>query len=256
MCHSLWPHGLQHTRLLCPPVSPRVCSNLCPLSPWCYVTILPAIPFFCFQSFPATGLFQWVRNGERWKALAHGCGCSRLPTPHPLPGNSYPVPLVVLLCHWSMPVRRPLPQATNCQWATISGPICWWNSGPQAESEVRGRSRLSPLGPPAPRALGQQVNWCFREQAGDCMFQQQAAHWPWPRSWGSGELLLHPCLCDLRAAVVCLGCSLWDLAIPHLPSLWGGLWSLRASWVLGAVTVGQGLGTWPWGSCQLRSAFS
>ena len=29
---SLWPHGLQHIRLPCPSVFPRVCSNSCPLS--------------------------------------------------------------------------------------------------------------------------------------------------------------------------------------------------------------------------------
>ena len=29
---SLQPHGLQHTKLLCPPLSPRVCSDSCPLS--------------------------------------------------------------------------------------------------------------------------------------------------------------------------------------------------------------------------------
>ena len=28
--NSLWPHGLQHARLLCPPLSPRICSNSCP----------------------------------------------------------------------------------------------------------------------------------------------------------------------------------------------------------------------------------
>ena len=28
---SLWPHGLQHTRLPCPSPSPGVCSNSCPL---------------------------------------------------------------------------------------------------------------------------------------------------------------------------------------------------------------------------------
>ena len=28
----LVPHGLQHARLLCLPLSPRVCSNSCPLS--------------------------------------------------------------------------------------------------------------------------------------------------------------------------------------------------------------------------------
>ena len=28
--HSLWPHERQHSRFLCLPLSPRVCSNLCP----------------------------------------------------------------------------------------------------------------------------------------------------------------------------------------------------------------------------------
>ena len=40
MSNSLWPRGLQHTRLLCPQLSPGVCSNSCPLSQWCYLTIL------------------------------------------------------------------------------------------------------------------------------------------------------------------------------------------------------------------------
>ena len=35
---SLQPHGLQHTRLPCPSVSPGVCSDSCPLSQWCYIT--------------------------------------------------------------------------------------------------------------------------------------------------------------------------------------------------------------------------
>ena len=34
--YSLQPHGLQHSRFLCPSLSPRVCSNSCPLSGWCY----------------------------------------------------------------------------------------------------------------------------------------------------------------------------------------------------------------------------
>ena len=37
---SLWPHGLQHARLLCPLPSPGACSNSCPLSWWCHPTIL------------------------------------------------------------------------------------------------------------------------------------------------------------------------------------------------------------------------
>ena len=56
---SLWPHGLQHTRLLCPLLPLRVCSNSCPLSWWCYLIISSsATPFsFCLQSFPASRSF-------------------------------------------------------------------------------------------------------------------------------------------------------------------------------------------------------
>ena len=39
MSYSFWPHGPQHTRLPCPPLSPRVCTNSCPSSGWRYVTI-------------------------------------------------------------------------------------------------------------------------------------------------------------------------------------------------------------------------
>ena len=51
-CPTLWPHGLQHTRLPCSSVSPRVCSDSCPLSHWCYLTILSstALFSFCLQS--------------------------------------------------------------------------------------------------------------------------------------------------------------------------------------------------------------
>ena len=35
---SLWPHGLQHARFPCPSLSPRVCSNSCPLTRWCHPT--------------------------------------------------------------------------------------------------------------------------------------------------------------------------------------------------------------------------
>ena len=61
---SLWPHGLQYTRLPCPSVSLGVCSNSWPLSQWCYVTISSstAMPFsFCLQSFPASESFPVSR---------------------------------------------------------------------------------------------------------------------------------------------------------------------------------------------------
>ena len=56
---SLWPHGLQHARLLCPSRTPRACSNSCPLSCWSHLTISSSlVPFSsCLQSFPASGSF-------------------------------------------------------------------------------------------------------------------------------------------------------------------------------------------------------
>ena len=56
---SLWSHGLQHARFLCPSLSPRICSHLCPLSQWCYPAISSSVvPFSsCPQSFPVSGSF-------------------------------------------------------------------------------------------------------------------------------------------------------------------------------------------------------
>ena len=56
---SLWPHGLQHTRLPCPSLTPGAYSNSCPLSQWCHPTISSSVvPFFShLQSFPASGSF-------------------------------------------------------------------------------------------------------------------------------------------------------------------------------------------------------
>ena len=54
-----WTHGLQHARLLCPSLSPGVCSDSCPLSQWFLLTASSsASPFpFCLQSFLASGSF-------------------------------------------------------------------------------------------------------------------------------------------------------------------------------------------------------
>ena len=56
---SLRPHGLRHTRLPCPSLSPGVCSNSCLLSQWCHPTTPSSIvPFSsCPQSFPASESF-------------------------------------------------------------------------------------------------------------------------------------------------------------------------------------------------------
>ena len=47
----------------CPSVSPGVCSDSCPLSQWCSLTISSSAAFFfCLQSFPASGSFpmSWL----------------------------------------------------------------------------------------------------------------------------------------------------------------------------------------------------
>ena len=67
---SLWPYGLQHTRLPCPSPSPGAYSNSCPLSQWCHPTISSSvIPFSsCPQSFPASGSFlmsQFFESGSQ-----------------------------------------------------------------------------------------------------------------------------------------------------------------------------------------------
>ena len=57
-CPTLRLHGLQHARLLCPPLSSRVCANSCTLSLWYYLTISSsAAPSFAF-SFPSIWVFS------------------------------------------------------------------------------------------------------------------------------------------------------------------------------------------------------
>ena len=76
MSDSLWPHGLQHTRLPCPSLSPRACSNSCQLSQWHHPTISSFVTPFssCPQSFPASGSFPmsqlFTSSGQRIGASA------------------------------------------------------------------------------------------------------------------------------------------------------------------------------------------
>ena len=62
MSDSLPLDGLQHARLLCPSLSPGVCSDSCPLSWWCYLIISSsAALFFFLQSFSASQSFPMSR---------------------------------------------------------------------------------------------------------------------------------------------------------------------------------------------------
>ena len=56
---SLWPHGLQHTRLLCLHLSPRVSSNSCPLNWWCSLITTSCCPLLLPPSiFPSIRVFS------------------------------------------------------------------------------------------------------------------------------------------------------------------------------------------------------
>ena len=69
----------KHTSLLCPPLSPRVWSDSCPLSWWCY-PIISAAPFFCLQSFPASGSFQM----SQFASCSQIIGASASASIHPI----------------------------------------------------------------------------------------------------------------------------------------------------------------------------
>ena len=62
--NSLWPHGLQHARLLCPSPTPRAYPNSCPLSQY---AIQPSHPLSspsppAFNLSQHQGLFKWVSS--------------------------------------------------------------------------------------------------------------------------------------------------------------------------------------------------
>ena len=62
--YSLRPYRLQHARLPCPSLFPRVFSDSCLLSQWCHPTISSSVAPFssCLQFFPASGSFpmSWL----------------------------------------------------------------------------------------------------------------------------------------------------------------------------------------------------
>ena len=60
MSSSLLPHGLFHAGVLCPPLSPGVCSNSCPLSRWCHLTISYSVTHLLLlpSIFPSIRVFS------------------------------------------------------------------------------------------------------------------------------------------------------------------------------------------------------
>ena len=157
--------------------------------------------------------------------------------------------------HWSVA------QVSNCQGATIGAPFtsaCGrrWNDSHQAENEVREELQPSPQGSPA---HGHQTSrWLGGQGTGLCPAGLQSPHLSHPlarpKPWGGSDPLPHAHLCDLMAAAVCLGPSAWDLDLA-ISGAWGAWGQLGPGHLApSAMALGQGVGTWPWGSRQLRSA--
>ena len=80
---SLQPLGLQHARPPCPPLSPAVCSDSCPLSQRCSLTILfsGAHFSFCHHSFPVSRSFPLC-------VISQSCPTFCNPMDHNPPGSS------------------------------------------------------------------------------------------------------------------------------------------------------------------------
>ena len=78
--NSLWPHGLQHTRLLCPPLSLGICSNSSPLSRWCLPIISSSAVPSAFSLSQHQGLSEWVGSSHLVvKVLEFSASASVLP---------------------------------------------------------------------------------------------------------------------------------------------------------------------------------
>ena len=89
LCLTLWPHGLQHTRLPCPP-TPKPYSNPCACSRWCHPNISSSVvPFSSrLQSFPASleegmtnhfSILAWRTPWTVWKGKKD---CSSIAQPN------------------------------------------------------------------------------------------------------------------------------------------------------------------------------
>ena len=83
MSDSLWPHGLQHTRLPCSSPIPRACLNSCPSSRWCHPTISSSVcrPFLLLTSiFPSIRVFSNKLGLHiRWPSIGVSASASVLP---------------------------------------------------------------------------------------------------------------------------------------------------------------------------------
>ena len=123
MCDYLQPHEVQHGRLPCTSPSPRVYSNSCPLSWWCYPnTSSLVVPFSsCLQSFLATGSFPMSKlfASGSWKISIS-------------PSNEYPG-LIFFRIYWfdllvDQGTLKSLIQHQNLKASILWRAACLWST--------------------------------------------------------------------------------------------------------------------------------
>ena len=96
---SLQLHGLQHTRLPCPSLSPGVSSNSCPLSQRCHSTILSSATSFSFcpQYFPASGFLPHPTMSGLFASGGQSIGALASILPMNIQGYWFPLGLTDLI---------------------------------------------------------------------------------------------------------------------------------------------------------------
>ena len=104
MSNSLWSHGLQHAQFPCPPLSPGVCSNSCPLSRWRHPTIQSSVtPLSCPQSFPESSFPM----SQLFASSGQSIGASALASVLPMSVQSwFPLGLIGLISLLSKRLSR------------------------------------------------------------------------------------------------------------------------------------------------------
>ena len=128
MSNCWQPHGLQHTRLPCPSLSPGACSNSCPLSLWCHPTISSSVAPFssCPQSFWASRSFPMS-----WFILSGGQSIGALASASVLPMNIegwFPLGLIGLIFLQSKGLSRVFSSTTVWKHQFFGAQPSLWSS--------------------------------------------------------------------------------------------------------------------------------
>ena len=138
----LWPHGLQYARFPRPSSTPRACSNSCPSSWWCHLTISLSIVNYInhvVHCIPAAAAAAAAKSLQSCPTL-----CS--PIDGSPPGS--PVPGIL--------------QARTLDWVAISFSNAWeWKLKVKSLSHVR-------LSDPMDYSLpGSSIHWIFQARVLD-----------------------------------------------------------------------------------------